>query len=137
MNFCNIITGEILENRPPFIRAEDGSASEDQSIKHYQQLGWRRVTEVAAPTAGYRVISHTAQEIGGATARLLVATEVNIADEQKAEARALLDSTDGLGRVLLTLAEQLVILINTERAQHGRSQITPAQIKATLQAALQ
>ena len=142
MQFANIITGEIRSVLSPTL-VKDGATIQGATLADWSLLGWRRVVNVAEPTDGYRVTSYNVVETGLLTCDLTVKTEVSLADEaaalvaaQKAEARALLESTEGLGRLLMTLAEQLVILINVERAQHSRAAITSAQIKTTLQNAL-
>jgi hypothetical protein len=143
MKYANVINGEIAEQLPTVIIAPGGTTV-GPTLAQLQAVGWRKVVEIKEPSFGCRATSYTPQEINATTARLMVAGEANLAAEaankvasQKAAARDLLESTDGLGRLLLTICEELVKTINVERSQHGRAAITSAQIVATIKAALQ
>jgi len=87
MQYANIGTNEIRTTLPNVL-VLNGQTITGADISHWAALGWREVVQVAEPTAGYRVTEWTAQEIDGRTCRLLVAAEVNIAEEAAAAAAA-------------------------------------------------
>jgi hypothetical protein len=145
MKFANILTNQIVEQAQlPRSVEINGQLTTTPGPEDFAAIGWRRVVNEEAPAAGIVVTGWTITETGPLTCDLTIATSVTQASldaaavaKQKAEARALLDSTDGLGRLLFTLGDQLRILINVERSRHSAAAITSQQMVDTLRAALQ
>lgn len=145
MKFANIITNQIVEREQlPRSVTVNGQTTPTPTAEDYAALGWRRVVNEQQPAAGVVVTSWTITETGPLTCDLTIATsttqeqiDADRVAQEKAAARALLDDTAGLSRLLLTVVEQLVTLINTERGRHGAPAITREQIIATLRTALE
>jgi len=141
MQFANILTGEIRNILSSTLVKADLTI-QGASLEQWAELGWRRVVEVAEPAAGHRVTSYTPEEIDGLTCRLIVATQVNIADEQAAQlaesktaAKTLAEvgATD-TGLVLRALATLLLGEINTLRQRASLTQYTSQQFLNALKA---
>lgn len=145
MNFANINTGEIRINLDPVLELQ-GRTITGATLADYQALGWRKVVAVDAPATGYRVTSYGVQAIDATTCKLTVASSVNIADEQaaqaaaelaaqKARAKAILAGTsDETQRALRAFAELTLQEINALRTKAGMSTYTWAQFLTALQA---
>jgi len=145
MNFGNTNTGEIVDTLPTTLTLA-GTTITGATLKHFLALGWRTVTQVDKPDAGYRVTSYGVAELTPTTCKLTVATSVNIADEAAAAAAAKLASdkdegktlaelsTSPTGRAIQALAAMALQEINTLRTKAGLSTYTGAQFISALKA---
>lgn len=151
MKFGNINTQEIVETLPSIL-VLNGQTITGADIRHWSLLGWRSVTQVDEPTAGFRVTKYGVQGIDGLTCKLIVSAQVNIADEQaaqaaaeaaaaaqyiadtKARAKVILDAgVEDLARALRALATIALQEINTLRTKAGLSTYTAQQFLTALQ----
>jgi len=145
MNFANINTQEIKSALATTLILADKTIT-GADITHWAQLGWRKVTVVDAPTAGYRVTQYGVQEIDGLTCRLTVVAEVDIAAEQAANAAVAIAARQEWAKsqiviegelreltaaILETVFELIVPQINTLRQAHGLPAINQAQVIST------
>jgi hypothetical protein len=146
MKFANLNPPQRIVEReqlPRFVEF-NGQLTTTPTPEDYAAIGWRRVVNEQTPADGVVVTGWTITETGPLTCNLTIATTTTQAAldaarivQEKADARALLGQTDGLARLILTVVGQLVLLINTERGQHGRAAITQQQIVTTLRSALE
>lgn len=92
-DFGNYITGETATSNTlsRWMPRHVQNPTAAQIWEQRKSEGWRKVTEVASPSEGYRVASWSVRELTANNCALDVATQINIADEiagQKASAES-------------------------------------------------
>jgi hypothetical protein len=143
MKYANINTQEIRGTLSPILSLAEGTIT-GATIEHWAELGWREITQIDEPAAGYRVTAYRIQELGPLTSKLTVASSVNIADEvaanaasvleqQKTDAKSILDgSSESVRRTLVAFATLTLQEINTLRTKASLPTYTWAQFVAAL-----
>jgi hypothetical protein len=76
--FDNISTGEMGVTLPNPL-----GATFNPSMDQYRSVGYRERVSVDQPTQGFRVVRYAPEAIDGSTCKLIVAQEVNIAEEEE------------------------------------------------------
>ena len=82
--YGNVVTSNFVSQLP--IRIGN---TWNPTLGQLQAAGWRYVTVIDSPSPGYRVGSWGIADIDGTNARKTVATQINIADQQAAQAAAI------------------------------------------------
>lgn len=81
--YDNIITGE-----RDCIRPNPLNGKFNPSETNYSEAGYRERVSVDLPSEGFRVVKYAVQEIDTTTSKLIVAEQVNIAEEAEAARQA-------------------------------------------------
>ena len=83
MIYDNIITGEMNCILPNPL-----NATFNPTMEQYNAAGYREQVSIDNPIEGFRVVKYAVQEIDSTTCKLIVAEQVNIAEEQAAQEAA-------------------------------------------------
>lgn len=89
MNYANIIT-QAVANELPKVPSQIGSTfnpDAKQQAEWLKKQGWRRVVTEESPTLGNRVTAtKVVDAFDGETCRIQIVSQINMADEQAAQA---------------------------------------------------
>ncbi len=83
MKYANIKTGEITDSLPTQV-----GSTWNPTMVQLAEYGWRVIESVEQPQEGFRVVKRSIVNLTATTCKLIIAEQVNIAEEQAAQAAA-------------------------------------------------